>query len=78
MTEDLIQVPKELIKLHSYIIMTADILFVNAIPFFLILSRKFCFTMVHHLEDRKTKTIYTALNEVYIYYKKRGFGIINL
>ena len=37
--EDLIQVPKEIIKLHKDTIMTADILFVNTIPFFLTLSR---------------------------------------
>ena len=34
--------------------------------------------MVHHLEDRKAKTIHTAFNEVKIYYRKRGFMIINL
>ena len=69
-TEDLIQVPKELIKLHRYIVMTSDTFFVNTIPFFLNLSRKNFFTMVYHPEDRKTKTIYTAFNEVYIYYRK--------
>ena len=39
-TEDLIQVPKEVIKIHRDIIMTADILFVKKIPFFLTLGRK--------------------------------------
>ena len=77
-TEDLIQVPKELINIHRDIFMTADIFFVNAIPFFLTLSIKICFTMVHHIADRKAKTIYNAFNEVYIYYRKRGFRIITL
>ena len=39
-TEDLIRVPKELIKIHMDIIMTADILFVKTMPFFLTLCRK--------------------------------------
>ena len=39
-TEDLIQVPKEVIKIHRDIIMTADILFVKKVPFFLTLGRK--------------------------------------
>ena len=34
--------------------------------------------MVHHLENRKVKKIYTAFNEVHIYYRKRGFRIITL
>ena len=63
--EDLIQSPKDLIKLHS-IVMTVEIFFVNTIPFFLNLSRQICFTMVHHLAERKSKTIYIAFNEVYI------------
>ena len=37
--EDLIQVPKEIIKLHKDTIITADMLFVNTIPFFHALSR---------------------------------------
>ena len=40
MTEYLIQVQKELIKIHRDIIMKAEILFVNKIPFFLNVSRK--------------------------------------
>ena len=38
--EELIQFPKELIKHHRDIVMTADILFVNTIPFFLTIIRK--------------------------------------
>ena len=77
-TEDLIQAPKELIKLHRDIIMTVDILFMNKTPLFLILSRNICFTTVHHIADRKDTTIYTAFNEVYIYYRNRGFRVITL
>ena len=58
--------------------MKSDILFVNTIPFFLTLNRKFCFTMVHHIVDRRVKTIYTTFNEVCIYYRKWEFRIINL
>ena len=75
-TEDLIQVPKDLIKLHRYIFMTSDIFFVNTIPFFITLIINICFAMVHHLADSKSKTIYTTFNEVYIYYRKREFRII--
>ena len=58
--------------------MTAEILFLKTIQLFLILSRKKYFTMVHHLANRKVKTIYTAFNEVYIYYRNMGFRIITL
>ena len=69
-TEDLIHVPKEKIKLHRDIVMTSEIFFVHTIPFFLTLSRNFFFTMVHHLTESRAKNIYTTLNEVYIYHRK--------
>ena len=58
--EGINQVPKELINLHKDIVITADIFFVNTIPFLLTLRRNVLFTMVHHIENRKVKTIYTA------------------
>ena len=39
-TEDLSQVPKELVNLHNDIVMTAEIFFINKIPLFLTLRRK--------------------------------------
>ena len=77
-TEYLIQVPKDLINLHMYFVMTADILFDNKIPLFLTLSWKICFTMVHHLANMKVRKMYNAFNEVYIYYRMWGFSIITL
>ena len=43
---DFVKVPKELLKLHKEVFLTADIFFVNKIPFFLTLSRAICFTAV--------------------------------
>ena len=58
--------------------MTADIFFINTILSFLTLSRKFCFTMLHHIDNMKSKTIYNAFNELYIYYRERVFSNITL
>jgi hypothetical protein len=46
-----IKVPAELLKLHKEVYLTADIFFVNKIPFSLTLSRKICFTAVKSFED---------------------------
>ena len=39
-----VKVPRELLRLHRDVTLTADIFFVSKIPFFLTLSRKICFT----------------------------------
>jgi hypothetical protein len=72
---DFVKVPTELLKLHKEVFLTADIFFVNQIPFFLTHSRRICFTAVNHLANRKADTIFKAFLEIYRYYLNRGFCI---
>ena len=58
--------------------MTADIFFVNEIPFFISLSLNINFTVVRYLEKIKPIKIFKAFKEIYIYYLKRGFQITTL
>jgi hypothetical protein len=74
-SRDYVKVPKELLKLHQEVFLTADIFFVNKIPFFLTLSRKICFTAVNHLANRTVPHIFKAFKEIYQYYLHRGFRI---
>jgi hypothetical protein len=72
---DFVKVPVELLKLHKEVYITADLFFVNKIPFFLTLSRKICFTAINHLADRTVLQIFKAFKEIYQYYLQRGFRI---
>jgi len=74
-TGDYVKVPLEILKLHKEVYMTADIFFVNKIPFFLMLSRKICFMTVTHLADRKVPEIFRAFVGIYSFYLQRGFCI---
>jgi hypothetical protein len=49
---DFMRVPVEQLKLHKEVYMTADLFFVNKIPFFLMLSWKICFKPINQLTDR--------------------------
>jgi hypothetical protein len=60
-------------KLHKEVFLTTDIFFVNKVPFFLMLSRKICFTAVNHLSDRTVPHIFKAFKEMYQYYLQHGF-----
>jgi hypothetical protein len=75
---DFVKVPSHLLKLHRDVTLSADIYFVNKIPFFLTLSRKICFTAVNHLANRTVKTIYKANEEIHKLYLNRGFHITTL
>ncbi len=78
MAADFVKVPKALLKLHQKVTLTADIFFVNRIPFFVTYSRKICFTAVNHLSDRVIKTIYKAYKEIHSFNLQRGFHITTL
>ena len=73
MAGDLVEVPRELIKLHKDVFMTADVFFINGIPFFISLSYNIILTAVKLLTDRKDNTLFNYFKEIYMYYIKRGF-----
>jgi hypothetical protein len=75
---DFVKVPVELLKLHKEVYITADLLFVNKISFFLTLSHKICFMAINHLADRTVPQIFMAFKEIYQYYLQRGFHITTL
>jgi hypothetical protein len=55
---DFVKVPVELLNLHKEVYITANLFFVNKIPFFLMLSCKICFTAINHLADRTVPQIF--------------------
>jgi hypothetical protein len=59
---DFVKVPVELLKFHKEVYITADLFFVNKIPFSLTLSRKICFAAMNHLTDRTVPQIFKAFN----------------
>jgi len=75
-TEDVIEVPKEIRTLHKRVTLVIDIFFVNGIPYFATLSLRICFLSVTHLSNRKIPSIFKALKNMHNYYLQRGFQIV--
>ena len=72
---DFLKVPQAILDLHREVSLSADIFFVNGIPFLLTFSRNICFTTVSHLGDRQMSTIFAAYQATHQFYLKRGFHI---
>ena len=73
--DSVMNVPRELKKLHKNVTLAVDLFFVNGIAFFISHSRKICFTASTHLKNRKVASLWEAFKEAYQYYAKRGFKI---
>ncbi len=74
--EDIVEVPKELRKLHKRVTLTIDVFFVNSASYFATLSLRICFLSVTHLQNQKNTTIFKALKAMHNYYLQRGFQIV--
>jgi hypothetical protein len=66
--QNIIKVPKELIKLQQDVELAIDCFFVNKHIFFTTYSTKICFTMVMHLGFRTKAFIWKALHATYKMY----------
>ena len=72
---DRIKITKEIANLKKIVFLTADIFFVNGIPFFISLSRKIDFIWVSHLKGRTEAIIFDAFKDIFMFYLQQGFRI---
>ncbi len=76
MTQSIVKVPTELIKLHKNVELSIDCFFVNKHVFFTTISTKICFTTITHLTKRNKEDVWVALLATYKMYLMRGFRIV--
>jgi hypothetical protein len=76
MTQSIVKVPKELIKLQQDVELSIDCFFVNKHIFLTTMSTKICFTRVTHLTYRTKALIWEALHATYMMYLLCGFRIV--
>jgi len=76
MTQSIIKVPTEFIKLQQNVELAIDVFFINKYIFFTTYSTKICFTTITHLTFCTKKLIWEALLPTYKMYLLQGFWII--
>ena len=70
-----IPVPSELMSEYRNVIIGADIMFVNKLPFFVTISRNIKFSTAALIVDQKHDTLIKAVRDVRNIYQKRGFKV---
>jgi hypothetical protein len=76
MTQSIVKVPKELIKLQQDVKLAIDFFFVNKHTFFTTLSTKICFTTITHNISKNKNLIWVALKATYMMYFFCGFRFV--
>jgi hypothetical protein len=67
--------PHDIMSTYRDITLSADIMYVNKIPFFVTISRHVHFSTVEMLYNRTAETMTKAMKQVFDVYKQRGFRV---
>jgi len=70
---NLVEIPRDFMNLYKNITLTADVFFVNGIPFFLTLSRQVRFLTVQHVPHRSAGELANSLKLTLLKYGAAGF-----
>ena len=72
-----VRIPRDFYKLHKYVALTADVMFVCGIPFLVTRSRGIKFNTVEFIPSRKAGQLANSLKKVLYLYARGGF-IVNV
>jgi len=64
-----------MIKEHGNGTLTADIMYINKIPFIIMMSQTICFGTIEMIKDKRYSAIIKSLQQVINTYHSRGFKI---
>ncbi len=63
-----VQIPRDSVQLHKYVMLVADAMFVNGLPFLVTSSRGLSLVTIEHLPSRTAKRLAQTLERVFRIY----------
>ena len=72
---DYVEIPRDIIDMHKYVTLVADVMFVNGLPFLVSSSRGISLVTIEYLPSRTAKRLAIALERVLKVYAKGGFAV---
>jgi hypothetical protein len=70
-----VQIPRDFVKLHKYVTLVADAMFVNGLPFLVTSSRGISLVKIEYLKSRTAKRLVHTLERVFRIYGMAGFVV---
>ena len=72
---DYVQIPRDFVKMHKYVTLAADVMFVNGLPFLVTSSRGISLVTIEYLPSRTAKRLVHTLRRVFRIYGTGGYVI---
>lgn len=70
-----VAIPRDLLNLHKNVVVSADVMFVNGMPFLVTVTRAIKLITIKYLERRTAKQLSLCLNRIIQLYLKGGFHV---
>ena len=68
-----VSIPAKIVELNKHVVLVADVMFVNGLPFFITLSRKIQFVTIQYVPRRTAGELANALKSTIKLYLRSGF-----
>ena len=72
---DYVEIPRDIIDMHKYVTLVADVMFVNGLPFLVSSSRGISLVTIEYLPSRTAKRLAITLERVLKVYARGGFAV---
>jgi hypothetical protein len=72
---EIVAIPQQLLDCHSSVTLTADVMFVNTIPFLVLSSRNINLTTIEHVPQRTAAKLGSLLQRIINVYARAGFTV---
>ncbi len=72
---DYVKIPRDLVKMHKYVTLVADVMFVNGLPFLVTSLRGISLVTIEFLPSRTAKRLALTLERVLKVYARGGFVV---
>ena len=76
-TEQRISIPRDFYRIHKFVTITADVMFISSIPYLVTFSRKIKFGTAEFVPNRSARMLDKSLHKVLMLYARGGF-VVNL
>jgi hypothetical protein len=67
---DYVKIPQDFVEMHKYVMIVADLMFVNGLPFLVTSSREISLTTIEFLPSRTAKCLASSIKQVVRIYDK--------
>ncbi len=72
---DYLEIPRDILDMHKYVTLVADVMFVNRLPFLLSSPRGISLVSIEYLPSQTAKRLAITLEQVLKVYARGGFAV---